>query len=346
MRVEQKVEEKKPEPFVPPQPMGKIAGLVVFAAIGSALFWWMWRATLDKGLDFDSLPKAILSVIVPVVFFCLMFCVMSMVMVAVRRFWLAALAGVIVSLPILVFFPFSFWSLLAYALSVFAWAFWHRQVSTEVENQLKFSAGRIIKVGLTSTITLMLLSVSVCYFCFTVGQPGGTTAFSDRLVDNSAKIMENILHTYYKDKFDPQMTLDEFIYNIGVAPSSEKVKSVIGQEKLNDVIQQGITAAEEVAVDEARDSFLNTFKIEASGDEKMDAVVQKIVRRNADRYLGNFYKFIPALLAISIFFLLNVFDIIYREVIAILSYLLFKMMIAVGFFQLKKVQVEAEKFSL
>jgi hypothetical protein len=346
MRVEQQPEVKKIEPFVPPQPMGKIAGIIVLATASSVLFWWVWHATLSKGLDFTSFGQAIMSIILPVAFFCLRFCIMSLVMVAVRHFWLALVAGTVVSLPIFVFFRFSIWSLLAYIVAVVSWAFWYRQVVVEVDNQLKFSAGRIIKAGLSSTITLMLLVVSICYFAFTVNQSGGSTAFADRLIDNSAKIMENILHTYYQEKFDPQMTLDTFIYNVGVAPSSEKVKSMIGQEKLNDVIQQGITAAEQVAVEEARDSFLETFRIEASGDETMHVVVQKIVRRNADHYLNKFYKFIPGLVALSVFFLLNIFNIVYRELIAVMSYLLFRVMIAAGFFHIKKIQVDAEKFSL
>ena len=78
----------------------------------------------------------------------------------------------------------------------------------------------------------------------------------------------------------------------------------------------------------------------------MSEVIDLIVVKNISQFLDPYIKFIPALLAVGLFFLLNIFGFIYRELIKSFSFLLFHILKWIKFIYIKKIQIEAEKVSL
>ncbi|MFH1207525.1 MAG: hypothetical protein V1668_02875 [Patescibacteria group bacterium] len=345
MRTDKPVEEKKPEPFAAPQPMGKIAMLGIMAVAGSALFWYAWSRILQQGLDFHFGAKSAVAVVSTLLAFCLMFVFFALVNVMVRNFWAALMIVAASGFTLFGFFRVNIWTLLGALVVMFGWIYWRRQVRLESKNQLKFSPQRAAAAGLSTTITILLLAVSLCYYSFLVQRTDSEAEFAERIIDGGARAVQNILDMYYRDKFSAHMPLDTFIANVGNL-TAEKADIKTGQVELDRVITRGVDQAEAEAVAIARDEFLDTFKIQATGDEEMQSVVRKLVRHNTDRYLGEYMKFIPGLLALSIFFLLKIFTFVYRELIKSLSFLAFTILVWVKFLHMKKVQIEAEKISL
>lgn len=345
MRVDKPIEIKKPEPYVHPQPMGKIGVLGLLAVAGTALFWFAWRHILQQGLDFHSGISGVLTIVGTLMAFCLMCTLMALVNVMVRQFWAVLVIVAASGFSVFGFFRVNIWTMLAVIVVMLGWVYWHRQIRVETNNQLKFSPQRASGAGLSATITMLLIAASLCYYSFLAGSDESQARFADSLISSGTTAVENILEMYYHEKFSPTMSLDHFILNIedtavkNLAPST-------GQADLDKAIAEGLNQAELVALDQSRQQFLDTFRIEATGDEEMESVVNKIVRRNIDRYLGSYMKFIPALLALSVFFLLKIFTFLYVEISKSLSYLAFTVLVWFKFLHVKKVQVEAEKISL
>ncbi|MFA5051661.1 MAG: hypothetical protein WC544_01195 [Patescibacteria group bacterium] len=345
MRVDKPEEIKKPEPFVPPQPMGKIIVLGLLTIACSNVFWYAWHHLLQQGLDFSAGAGSIIAIVSTLLAFCLMFTAMALVNVMVRWFAVALVIMAVSGFSLLIWFPVTLWSFLAAAMVIPAWMLWHRQMSVASANQLKFSPQQAASAGLSTAMTILLLAASLCYYSFLAGNSDSQAKFAESLINNGTTAVENVLEMYYHDKFSPTLSLDHFILNMEDAAAMKLVPST-GQPELDRAIAEGLDQAERAALDESRNQFLDTFKIQATGDEEMQSVVNKIVRRNIDTYLGKYMKFIPALLALSVFFLLKIFTFVYAELTKSMSYLAFTVLVWFRFLKVKKVQVEAEKVSL
>lgn len=345
MRVEKPIEEKKPEVFLAPQPLHKIVVLLAIAVAGTALFWLAWHHMLETGVRFSFGSRNITTILSTLGAFCLMCCAVALAEILVTRKLVLLIMSVVAAATIFIFFPISLWSCVAGLLTILALIYWKREIRVDLESRLKFMPQRVISSGLKPAITLLLLAISFSYYGYLITSSNGSTKFIDGLTTDGTNVVQNIMLRFYKDKFSPHMSLDQFITNISnITEVETKVKTGTGQ--LDAVVAEGLTAVQRQAVVQARNEFLDTFKITATGNEEMQSVVRKIVSKNVERYITPYEKFIPALLALSLFFLLNFFNFLYSEIVKSASYLFFYLLVGLKFISVKKVQVEAEKVSL
>ncbi len=105
--------------------------------------------------------------------------------------------------------------------------------------------------------------------------------------------------------------------------------------KLSDVQRQ--------LLDEARHEFVQTFRIQASGTETMDAIIEKILLRNISTYVDPYEDFLPPLLALSFFFVIELISIIYRYVIFALAPLIAWVYQKMGALRIRVVQADVEE---
>ena len=354
MRVEHKKEEKKPEKFIPPQPIGKVATIISLAVASTALFWWAWEHIITSGLSFEFNFQNIFLVVSTLLALCLMLTIVAMAEVLITKKLSLLLMAIFSSATLFIFFKPSLWTSIGFLLMLLAFMAWRREIRQDEKTRVKFVPQQVINSGLKMAVSLILLSACFNYYSFMVVRPNSEEHTLDSLVHQGSVTIENVLDLYYQDEFDPTMSLDSFIENISLSVGesiiNDKVNIDTGNEEVDAtlglVIAEGLTAAQSEIADEAKESFLDTFKIEASGEESMNEIIDKIVRKNTIEYIDPYLKFVPALLAVSLFFLLNIFNFIYREFIKAFSYLLFKVLVWTKFIHLKKVQVEAEKISL
>ncbi|MFA6098714.1 MAG: hypothetical protein WCV50_02990 [Patescibacteria group bacterium] len=345
MRVEKPPEIKKPEKFIPDQPLNKIIFLAILVVAATLLFWLAWHNVLTTGVKFNRSFENILVIISTLLAFCLMFSLLAIAEITVVKRLLTWLMVVVSGLVIFIFFPVSLWTMISFLLVVLAFLFWKREIRVDMESRSKFLPQRVVSAGLKGAVTLLLLASCFAYYGYMVTGTDASKRLDQALVDDGAKAINNILVLYFKDKYSPKMTLDEFIRQNSLA-AVEQAELKTGQAELDKAINEGLAGAEQEAVDTFRESLLDTFQIQASGSDTMDEVEKKIVSKNVDKYIGSFKKFIPALLAISLFFVLNIFSFVYRELIKSFTFLAFHILVWLHFIKVKKVQVEAEKITL
>lgn len=352
MRVEQpKVELPKLKDFKPAQPMQKL--LVLFGMVigATALFWLAWHNALTSvTLSFHL--SNLVTIASTLLAFCLMFSVVALTEIFVTIRWYFLLDCVVAAATGLLFFGINTWSILAAVIMALGWFIWRRSISNDMKTRTMFKPQQTLDTGLRSAVSIILLAVSVMYFGYITDQAKSETDVVNGLVDASMQAVNLGLDQFYGDGYDPQMSLDAFIANIiRIGDLEEQGLSEIEEltpdiEELDRQIKAGIAVAEQEVISKARDEFLKSFEIEATGDEPMDSVVRKVVAKNITRYVGPYEKFIPALLALSMFFLLNVFAFIYRELIKLFAVLLYHVLKWLHFFTATKVQTEVEKVSL
>ncbi len=344
MRVEKQPEVKKEEVFVPHQPMNKITVLAILTVMSSLLFWFLWSRMLVTGVSFSFVSRDVASVVVTFFSFCLMFVLAGVSSVLIIRKLIFLILAFMLGLSTMVFSRVSIWSVVAGIMVLLAFFNWYREISADLKSRIKFLPNRTLGTGLKTVVTVLILAASFSYYGFLVSGQDASEKFSNSLVTTSSRAVQNILEMYYQDKFSPKMTLDEFVANITDVLGDVNLDT--GQKDLNEIINQGLNHAQQQLVIEARNDFLKTMGIEAAGSETMDLVVEKIVRKNMDKYLGSLQKYIPAILALGLFLLLNIFNFIYCELIKSFSYVIFHILAWLKFVKVKKVQVEAEKITL
>lgn len=345
MRVEQKPEEKKLEKFVPKQPMSKIVILASLVVVSTALFWLAWHNAIATGISFDMGTRNIMVIVTTLLAFCLMLCFLAVAEVLITRKVIVLMMSVVAAGTVFIFFHFSTWSFVGFILVILGYLYWSRQVRIDVETRTKFIPQQVVKSGLRTTVSLILLAVSFVYYGFLTVDAAADNNMTERFTDMGTNSITQVLDVYYKEKFDRTMTVDEFIEQIGFG-SPEEVNLDTGYEEIDTAIEEGIAGAKDEAIDAAREEFLNSFDIEATGDESMEMVIKRFVGGYIDEYAEPYMKFIPALMAIGLYLVLHFFGFIYRELIKSMSFLVFHILVWLKFIKVEKIKVEAEKITL
>jgi len=352
MRVEQKPEptstagnEKKIEKFIPKQPMSKIAILASLVIASTALFWLAWHNAVATGISFSTGTQNIVVIVTTLLAFCLMLCFLAVAEILITRKIIVFLMSVIAAATVFIFFHFSIWSVVGFLLVIISYLYWRREVRIDEETRTKFMPRRVIKSGLRATVSLLLLAVSFVYYGFLTVDAVADNNMTERFTEMGTNAISNVLGTYYKEKFRPSMTVDEFIEQIGFG-TLEEINLNTGYGEIDAAVEEGITGAKDEAIDVAREEFLNSFGIEATGDESMKTVIGRFVGGYIDEYAEPYMKFIPALMAVGLYLVLHFFGFIYRELIKSMSYLVFHVLVWLKFIKVEKIKVEAEKITL
>lgn len=330
--------------FAADQPLAKIIMIMVLTVAATLVYLFFWSKILTSGITFTNGLKNIFLLVGTLLSFCLMLCFMALSFAVMARKLLVLVMSVISAGTVFIFFAPSLWSVMAVALVILGMLYWWREITADLKSRIKFIPSRTIGSGIKTMVSIMLLVSSLLYYSYLVTGPNATQRFTDSLVSSGTKAVNGVLSVYYKDKYTPVMSLDQFVSLISNINGDWKLNT--GQAQLDQLINQGFSQAQQQLLIQAREDFLKTLGITASGNDNMNSVVEKIVRRNMDKYIGRFQKFIPAILALGLYLLLNVFNFIYSELAKALGFVLLKMLVALKFIKIKKIQVEAEKISL
>lgn len=348
MRVEHKEKPKKPEKFVPDQPIGKVVLLMGFVVASTALFWLAWHNALSTGISLSTGTENVVVVVTTLLAFCLMFCMLAIAEVLISRKLFLFIMAIVAAATLFIFFAVSLWSIVGFLLVALSFLYWRHEVHIDSETRTKFLPHKTIKAGLRMAVSLVLLAASFVYYSSLTTGNDTSDRVTEGLISTGTSVVEGVLNRYYEDRYDPDMTLDNFIREIGVDDIEQfvPISTETGIGEIDAVIEEGLEIAEEGAVVEVRTELLNTFDITADGDDTMRSVVTKVVSRNVVQYTEPYIKFIPAVMAIGLFLLLNVVSFIYREIIKSLGYLVFHVLIWINFIRIEKAHVEVEKVTL
>lgn len=100
------------------------------------------------------------------------------------------------------------------------------------------------------------------------------------------------------------------------------------------------------AVNDAQAQLLDTLKIDADGSARMGDVVQQYLNTQIHRYVGPYEKFFPSILALSLYFTLQVFSFVYSILIGALTALLLTVLRWSGVVHIRTVDAKAQYASL
>ena len=346
MRVEHKPEKKKPEKFIPPQPIHKVVILVALVISSTALFWIAWHNAISTGFSLDTGGDNVFIIVTTLLAFCLMFSLLGITEILITRKLTLLVMAIVAAGTLFIFFKPSLWSFVAFLIMTLSFLYWRREVRIDEDTRTKFMPRRTISSGLKVAVALVLLAGSFVYYSDMVTGSGFSTRMLDSLTESGTDAAEGVIGMYYGDQYDPEMTLDDFIEQVGLGAVDSLLPEETGINEIDKVIEEGVQTATQVAVDEARESLLDTFNITASGDETMHTVIGRIITKNVEKYAEPYIHFVPAIFAIAIFFVLNILSFIYREMIKSLTVLLFHILVWIKFIKKRTETAEVEKISL
>ncbi|MFA5135188.1 MAG: hypothetical protein WC505_05410 [Patescibacteria group bacterium] len=353
MRVEQKEEpslsagkQKKPEKFVPAQPIGKVATLMALAVVATALFWLAWHNALSTGISLSGSTDNVIVVASTLLAFCLMFCMLAAAEMLITRKLLLFIMAFAAAGTMFVFFAVTQWSIVGFLLMSLGFLYWRHEIHADAETRTKFVPHRTVGSSLKTAVALVLLAGSFVYYSSLSTGGDAAEKVTESLVNTGTSVVESVLRRTYGEQYDPMMELDAFIMGVGVEGVEKLIPAETGYEQIDAVIEEGIETAKTEAVIEIRTELLDTFGIAAEGDDSMRSVVSKVVLKNIEQYTEPYIKFVPALMAIGLFLVLNIFSFIYRELIKSFAYLVFNILVWIKFIRIEKAHVEVEKVTL
>lgn len=88
-------------------------------------------------------------------------------------------------------------------------------------------------------------------------------------------------------------------------------------------------------IDQSRDQLLKSVEVQANGNETISDVITKIVRKYAFQFLGPFEKYLVPIMAISLFFTLLAFNLVFQALIRLIALIIFKILILIKFVVIK-----------
>ncbi|MFA6587908.1 MAG: hypothetical protein WCT08_02455 [Patescibacteria group bacterium] len=139
--------------------------------------------------------------------------------------------------------------------------------------------------------------------------------------------------------FENQKTTDEIEQKLDAQIQAE-------QEILQKAALAQLSAVQKQLLEEARREFLLTFKIEATGAEPMNEIIDKIINRRVIQYVDPYEKTIPPILALSFFFIIELISFVYRYVIFALAPIIAWVYKKLGLIKISKAQEEVERVEL
>ncbi len=341
---EQALQAQKEKPV--PQPLHKLTILSALTVTSMAFFWFTFFRIFQSGEGFSLRLDTLLTFAFVLFAFALMFAVVGLTALLIQRSLVFYVIVAVGALSHVAFFPVSLSNMIAIIAMILAFILWRKNIRSDMETRISFKVSQVIPAGLGIAISLILLSVSFTYYSFLI-----TRQESERLLSGIVKTavvsVDRVLPRYVAH-YSPDMTLDEFIRESTVQPSQQVTTTLgfPGTAEIEKSIQEGLASAQGQLTDEARAKFLSTFGITASGTDRMEVIVEKIVNQQLEKYVAPYKKFLPAVLALSLFFVLKIFDIVYQPLIQFFSFIVYRVLSAFRFVRIGKVMISKERLEL
>ena len=200
------------------------------------------------------------------------------------------------------------------ALIILLLAFWGAvsRIKKEEGIQVSLDFWRIWKRGLPILITALCLLIALVYY------------FSPELMNNK----------------EIKIKVSEGLFNAILKPIEGLIK-----EKLPQGIDLDSEVNKMLSSDQKKD-LERQFGIKIGDKDTGRGVLYKLVDFQLNNITGPYKKFIPFGLAVGLFITLKIISILYVAIVIISSWLVLKILIALKFAKLEKIQKEVEKLKL
>ncbi len=337
--------------LAPRQRTTLVVGTALLAVL-SVLAWWMFqRALAVKLVELGTSTVWPVLAATFALFFLVLALAGTMSAVVQNRWTVRSLHLAIPAAYLLLFGPSVLHLLATLLLMLGLWHF-DEGIAAEARDRRTFSMRKSLRPSMNGMLTAMLLAMSLTFYG-TVVQRTQLQSPVDALARTAAGPLNQILEAQVAG-YNTTLTLDQFVLAQAMAqfggqekegaqgvtnvlggqsdvlaPYVERVPEATRMQLQNDPIalerfltqQFGSTVSQQVA--QARSTMLAQFGIQAKGNEPMSEVVTHFLSQRLRSWLGPYAFLLPPLLALSFFFSLSIFIVLYHFCIAALAGALF-----------------------
>ena len=318
----------------------KLLWLMVPAMGGSALWWYIVSQTLEGRVGFTTaaLPTLLTFLVFGVFAFGAWLGTFGLIAYISHNRIVRLVNAIIVSLPLLIWFPIAFWTLIALGLTFMSCWLGIERLNADQHNRLAVRPQ--LSLGAFSiTTTIIMVAVSLLYYQQLRGSSDTSEQLANRLSGQTVDFAERLLPAIYKD-YQPNQTVDEFI--LGQFPKASDILDKINFDQIQDSREAEAKIRDELAhreldaetfdvpgqvsqdqirqqleaelkrqeasyLRDARERAAEQIGIEIQGDEKFHDVLTRLVNKQFDQSVKRYVESIPWLLAAALFFLLKIF---------------------------------------
>lgn len=129
-------------------------------------------------------------------------------------------------------------------------------------------------------------------------------------------------------------------------PADINVDQPLDQYLAAEAPQQAPQVEKQKYIANAKKAFEDEFKITAKGNETVSDLIAQVAVSRVKQTTEPYQKYLPLIFTIIIVGLMYTFMFLIRWVILILAWISFRVLLAIGFFKLTKVQIEVEKLTI
>ncbi|RJO59095.1 hypothetical protein C4546_03785 [Candidatus Parcubacteria bacterium] len=222
-----------------------------------------------------------------------------------------------------------------------------RETTEQVRQNLITATGNGINIVLDNQIPGYRSSMSLDEFLSLVA----TDKFGELIVPEITKTLDSdqAKENAYKQiiselrkanpAFENPETTDAIQQKLDAEISAE-------QQALQEAALNQLSEVQKQLLTEARREFLVTFKIEATGAESMNVILEKILEQKVGQYVDPYERLIPPILALSFFFIIEIISFVYRYLIFALAPIVSWVYLKMGLMRLRRVQTEVQKLEV
>lgn len=288
------------------------------------LTWWLFKESLfgNQPISFWIWPTITAAVWIAIVSF------FALINPDRLTFFIFNVAGFLAFLAIMPRNPYIFaGGAIFFLLSLL----FQSRIQAEEKNQLNFSIRRT--VGNSQTIVTYAFLILV-----------GFTVYS-----NINKEFKQNPDEFYRRMGEaasrgvPYLTEDRSKFNL-----SQTVGEFFRKQAQEEYPQFNQVSKEqqEMLLAQIRDNFQQQFGINASENATLKVAMTQIITERLREALGRFERFFPLIFTIALIALLRTFAFVFNWVVILISWILFKLLLAVRFFRIEKQMVEVEKVEI
>lgn len=293
----------------------KVYLLAVASLLLLVLDWWLIKTALYNGqpLTFWLWPVTVS------LFWMAAFSLFVLINFEKWVFWALAIASLVAYLAIFPFDKFVVLGGLVFAL--FSYLFEHRLKSLE-KNQSHFSVRQLVgnSIIILTYALLLLLGFNI-YYNTSEDFKRNPEQFYNRLGDSAAKSFR--ASARLGEQFNLNQTLDEFL-----------------------IKQAAKEGAADFDLNASREEILRRFGVQATGRETLAEVFAQVASDQIKEIASKYENLFPLIFTIIVVALLRTFAFIFNWVAIFVSWLIFKVLLAIKFFRISKVTVEVDKLEI
>lgn len=361
----------------------KIFFLSTLAIVASILSWFSLKISLEGASRTEGGIFSLVSlvrVLVPVFSFALFLGLFSFLSLLSPLRFLPIGTAFLSSLSVVGFFPFSLPLLLTPVILTAALGIFSYHLRKESQTRKKFLIGKILDSGMGPVIVGILLVVSVTYHSSIASKPNAGRNTINRFLNNIVTSTGKILPQFIPG-FRLEMPLDEFFFMMSRNAFEKQLKQEgISEEKfsselrdllktgkisrnqipkdLEDKIEKGTLGPEDffnlppvqekfrAEIQKNREDFLKRVGVRAEGTEEMSTVLERILGRYANQYVGPYESFIPTFLAAGLFFTLAAFGWFYKLIMKFIGWIMLKIFVRFRWVRIKEQEEKVEVMTL